>query len=84
MNGSTESQLTRTKGNQMKKSEMQKVVDRVLRAIYPFPPEKRKRILTIVENYIDDDFEAPEPEDDGDEVTDDMEKTPEQLRAEAS
>ena len=62
----------------MKKSEMQKIVDRILRALYPFSFEKRQRILTIVENYIADDFEAPE--DDEDEVTADMEKTPEELR----
>lgn len=51
----------------MRKSEMQKVVDRILRAIHPFSVEKRRRILSIVENYIDDEFDVDEPADDEDD-----------------
>lgn len=64
----------------MKKSEMQKTVDRILRALYPFPVERRKKILAIVENYVDEEFQVGE-DDEEDEVTPDMEMSPEERRA---
>ena len=57
----------------MKKSTMQLTVDRILRALHPFTIERRRKILTIVDNYLDADLE--EAEDDENEF-DDMSMSP--------
>lgn len=63
---------------------MQLVVDRILRAVHPFTPKRREKILTIVQNYLDADLEDDEnddPEDDEDVITDDMDTSPAERRA---
>lgn len=52
--------------NVMRKTELQKTVDRILRALQPFKVEKRQKILNIVSEYISEDLIADD-EDDGED-----------------
>lgn len=61
----------------MKKSTMQLTVDRILRALHPFNLERRRKILTIVENYLDADLEEAEDDEEVfDGELDDMDISP--------
>lgn len=61
----------------MKKSTMQLTVDRILRALHPFKIERRRKILTIVDNYLDADLEeTDEDEEVFDGELDDMDISP--------
>ncbi len=55
----------------MKKSTMQLTVDRILRALHPFKIERRRKILTIVDNYLDADLEETDDDEDGESEFDD-------------
>lgn len=62
----------------MRKTELQKTVDRILRALQPFKIEKRQKILNIVSEYISEDLIADDEDDEDFNETPEDEESPDE------